>query len=188
MMRSNQIRTRSLLFVAVAIAVAAIAGCGSPTPQRDAPPGTTLEVNGVSYEVQISRQLNPYDDGDRALFQGVPAAGRRLPGDQVWLGVFMQAENDSHDRRRAARSVSLADDFDHVFRPVRLPGVNDYAYRPVLLAPGETEPTPDSPAASAPEQGSLLLFHLPMSYCMSNRPLELRIRDHGTLASVQLDV
>jgi hypothetical protein len=181
-------RRRSASLLVVAVSTAALVGCGGSTPQRDAPPGTPVEVRGVSYDVQISSELNPDSDSDHAFFAGVPAAGRKLPPDQVWLGVFVQAQNDSDATRRAARSITVADTVDRVFHPVRLPPENDYAYRPATLAPGESEPAPESPGASSPEEGSLLLFHLPLDYFMENRPLELRISDHGQLASVQLDV
>ena len=132
--------------------------------------------------------LNPYGDGDRAFFVGAPAGGRRLPPDRIWLGVFLQAHNDSDRPRRAAGAITLADSFDHVFRPVPLGADNTYAYRPTTLAAGDSEPGPSSPAAYSPEQGSLLLFDVPLTYFMSNRPLELRVSGHGRFASVQLDV
>lgn len=181
-------RRRSLSLLVIAVSTAALIGCGGSTPQRDAQPGTPVEVRGVSYDVQISSQLNPDSDGDHPFFAGVPAAGRKLPPDQVWLGVFVQAQNESNGPRRAASAITVADTVDHVFRPVRLPSENAYAYRPATLAPGDSEPAPDAPAASSPEQGSLLLFHLPLDYFIGNRPLELRVSDHGQLASVQLDV
>ena len=184
--KENHRRRLGLLVIAVATAV--LFGCGDSMPQRDEQPGTPVEVRGVSYDVQISSQLNPDSDGDQPFFAGVPAAGRKLPPDQVWLGVFVQAQNESDGTRRTARSITVADTGDHVFRPVPLPTENDYAYRPATLAPGDSEPGPDSPAASAPEQGSLLLFRLPLNCFMENRPLELRVADHGRLASVQLDV
>jgi hypothetical protein len=118
----------------------------------------------------------------------VPAAGRRLPPDQVWLGVFVQAENRAKDARRTAAAITVADTADHVFRPVRLGDGNAFAYRPTTLAAGAAEPDPGSAAGSSPEQGALLLFHLPLRYFMGNRPLELRIAGHGGPASVQLDV
>jgi hypothetical protein len=181
-------RHRSLSLLVIAVSTAALIGCGGSTPQRDAPAGTRVELRGVSYDVEFSSQLNPDSDSDHPFFAGVPAAGRKLPPDQVWLGVFVQAQNESDGPRRAARSITVADTVDHAFRPVRLPPENDYAYRPATLAPGDSEPAPESPAASSPEEGSLLLFHLPLDYFMENRPLELRVSDHGQVASVQLDV
>jgi hypothetical protein len=173
--------------LALAVVFAALAGCGS-TSQRDAAAGTPIEVDGISYQVQLSRELNPDSGSDHPFFAGVPAAGRHLPSDQIWLGVFLQGQNQSHELRRTAVAITVADAFNHDFRPVGVAPGNDYAYRPETLAPGDAEPSPDSPAADAPEQGSLLLFHLPVEYFLADRPLELRIAEHGQLASVQLDV
>ena len=179
---------RTLGLLVPAALVAALVGCGSATPQRDASAGTALQVGGVSYDVQISRELNPDSASDSPLFAGVPAAGRNLPPDQVWLGVFLQAQNDSGSMRRTTSSITVADTDNHVFRPVALPGGNDSAYRAEPLAPGDTEPNADSPAGTSPEQGSVLIFHVPLDYFTSNRPLELRIADHGRLGTVQLDL
>src|SRR3712207_1808963 len=95
---------RSLGLLVPAVLAAVLTGCGGSTPQRDAPPGAPVELRGVSYDVQISRELNPDSDSDHAFFAGVPAAGRKLPSDQVWLGVFLQAQNESAGPRSAARS------------------------------------------------------------------------------------
>lgn len=181
---------KRLAFVTLATAAATIvvAGCGSSLPQRDAPAGDPVELGGLLYQVQFSRELNPDSAIDHPLFAGVPAAGRDLPGDQIWLGVFVQANNASKTERRTASTFTVADAFDHVFRPVRLPASDDLTYHPDMLAPGDTDPGPDSPAGDSPDQGSLLLFHMPASDFMGDRALELRISDHGRLATVQLDV
>ena len=166
---------RSRLGVGPALLVAVLAGCGHPVPQREAPPGTSLRVGGVSYVVQTARDLNPASAGDGSFFAGVPAAGRRLPADQVWLGVFLQAQNDTGGARRTASAMTLADADGHAYPPVAVGPANDYAYRPETLVAGGTEPDPDSPASSSPEQGSLVLFHLPLDAFLHGRPLELRI-------------
>lgn len=172
-------------------ALAFATGCGDDGPQRDAQPGTTLHVGGVAYAVQASRELNPYGADARPFFAGVRRGGRSLPPDQVWLGVFLQAQNESRGDRATARSIVVADDLGRTFAPVALPVGNLYAYRPMTLPPGGTEPAPASPAATSPEQGSLLLFRIPLESFLANRPLELRVRapgDAAHIASVQLDV
>lgn len=172
-------------------ALAVVAGCGTDAPRRDAPPGTTLRLGGVAYAVQTSRELNADAADARALFTGVRGGGRSLPGDELWLGVFVQAENESGEPRPTARSIVVADSLGHVFQPVALPRANAYAYRPATLPPGGSDPGPGSAAASSPEQGSLLLFRVPLADFLSNRPLELRLHaphDPREIASVQLDV
>ena len=167
-----------------ALLVTVLAGCGDPVPRRDAPPGTALRVGGVSYAVQTARDLNPRSAGDRPFFAGVPRAGRGLPTDRVWLGVFLQAQNDSGSTRHTASGMTLADTHGHVYRSVPLGPGNDYAYRPETLGPGDTEPDPESPASSSPEQGSLVLFHLPLGAFLHGRPLELRVGAVGVRLAV----
>jgi hypothetical protein len=84
--------------VGAALIVALLAACGDPVPRRDARPGTSLRVGGVTYDVQTARVLNPASAGDRSFFAGAPRAGRGLSADRMWLGVFLQAENNSAAR------------------------------------------------------------------------------------------
>jgi hypothetical protein len=170
---------RSVPGLGAALLVAVVAGCGDPVPQGDAPPGTAVRVSGVSYDVQTARDLDPASPGDRSFFADAPRAGRGLPADQVWLGVFLQAQNDSGSTRRTASAMTLADTRGHVYRSVALGPGNDYAYRPQTLGPGDTEPDPESPASSSPEQGSLVLFHIPLVAFLHGRPLELRVGPGG---------
>jgi hypothetical protein len=170
---------RSVPGLGAVLLVAVVAGCGDPVPTGDAPPGTAVRVGGVSYDVQTARDLDPASPGDRSFFADAPRAGRGLPADQVWLGVFLQAQNDSGSTRRTASAMTLADRRGHVYRSVALGPGNDYAYRPQTLGPGDTEPDPESPASSSPEQGSLVLFHIPLVAFLHGRPLELRVGPGG---------
>jgi hypothetical protein len=175
---------RRLLGLGAALLVTVLAGCGDPVPRRDAPPGTALRVGGVSYDVRTARDLNPRSAGDRSFFAGVPRTDRGLPTGQVWLGVFLQAQNDSGSTRHTASGMTLADTHGHVYRSVPLGPGNDYAYRPETLGPGGTEPDPEAPASSSPEQGSLILFHLPIGAFLHGRPLELRVGAGGVRLAV----
>ena len=175
---------RSVPGLGAALLVAVVAGCGDPVPQRDAPAQAAVRVGGVSYDVQAARDLDPASAGDRSFFAGAPRAGRGLPADQVWLGVFLQAQNDSGSTRHTAPGMTLADTHGHVYRSVPLGPGNDYAYRPETLGPGDTEPDPESPASSSPEQGSLVLFHLPLGAFLHGRPLELRVGAVGVRLAV----
>jgi len=147
-------------------------------------PGAAVRVGGVSYDVQAARDLDPASAGDRSFFAGAPRAGRGLPADQVWLGVFLQAQNDSGSTRRTASGMTLADARGHAYGSVPLGPGNDYAYRPETLGPGGTEPDPESPASSTPEQGSLVLFRVPLAAFLHGRPLELRVGPGGVRLAV----
>jgi hypothetical protein len=182
------LRHRIASAVVVTAAAATIAACGGGTPSRDAPEGSVVEVGGIAYQVQFSRELNPDMGSDHPFFAGVPDAGRALSPSEVWLGVFVQGENVSKQVRRASGAITVADAFDHVYRPVRLPAVNDLAYRANVLLPGQQEPSPDGPAGDGPEQGGLLLFHIPENDYVGDRPFELRLAAGRALATVQLDI
>src|ERR1700716_593879 len=49
-----------------------------------------LDVGPLVYEVQLSRQLNPYDTEDSAYLRGLAPAQRQLAPGQEWFGVFLQ--------------------------------------------------------------------------------------------------
>jgi hypothetical protein len=83
--------------------------------------------------------------------------------------------------------MTVADAHGRVYRSMPLGPGNDYAYRAETLGPGATEPDPDSPASSSPEQGSLLLFGLPVGAFLHGRPLQLRVATgQGAPAGVRL--
>ena len=55
--------------------------------------GVYVDVGPITYQVQISRQLNPSDVEDRDYLQGLH--GRRGAADEVWFGVWMRVQNRS---------------------------------------------------------------------------------------------
>src|ERR1017187_8496849 len=54
-----------------------------------------LDVGPLTYEVQLSRQLNPFDVEDSSYLQGLTPAQRRLEPGHERFGVFMQVYNNS---------------------------------------------------------------------------------------------
>ena len=68
-----------------------------------------LNVGPLVYEVQLSRQLNPFDTEDAAYLQGVPPSLRSLSVGQEWFGVFLQVYTHSSRPRLAASSVTVSD-------------------------------------------------------------------------------
>src|ERR1700740_2158357 len=57
-----------------------------------------LDVGPLVYEVQLSRELNPYDPEDASYLSGLTAGQRKLEPGQEWFGVFIQVYNDHQDR------------------------------------------------------------------------------------------
>jgi hypothetical protein len=88
-------------------------------------------------------------------------------------------------------NIDIVDTQGNVYHPIRLDrAINPYAWVPQSLAPGETEPNPNTTAGTGPAGGSLLLFKLNTSI-YDNRPLTLQIRapsGRRVWATISLDL
>jgi hypothetical protein len=149
-----------------------------------------LDVGPLIYQVQISRELNPFDTEDASYLQGLPPAVRRLGPGQEWFGVFLQVYNHTSQPLPAAQSVTISDSQHNLYTPALPDQTNQFAYRAGLV-PGKSQlPVPDSIASFGPTQGVLLLYKIPI-VSLDNRPLELKIVDPlnaAQRASAELDV
>ncbi len=149
-----------------------------------------LNVGPLIYEVQLSRQLNPYDTEDAAYLKGLTPAERRLGPGEEWFGVFLQVYNESSAPHPAATQVTIADSQENVYSPIVPSSENEFAYRGGLLYPKARIPAADTVAADGPTQGALLLFKIKV-VSLDNRPLELKIvdpLDPSQTAQAELDV
>jgi hypothetical protein len=181
--------------IACLLALALVAGgcgAGDPGPYGNVEgetEATYLELGGLKYQIQLSRQLNPADVEDRNYLEGVPRQSARLGRDEVWFGVFLRVENDEGEPAPASDEFVIEDTQENTFRPVPLAPGNSFGYRPRVLEPGEVIPAPSSPAADGPIQGALLLFRIDRT-SIENRPLEFVIESPvgPNHAAVSLDV
>jgi hypothetical protein len=149
-----------------------------------------LDVGPLVYEVQISRQLNPFDVEDAAYLRGVPLAQRQLAPGQEWFGVFIQVYNHSSSGLPAATSTTVTDTQGNTYTPIVPDQSNEFAYRAGLVPANSRLPVPDSVASFGPTQGALLLYKI-QTVSLDNRPLEIRIVDPSQpsqRASAELDV
>jgi hypothetical protein len=169
------------LLVLAAIALA-LAGCGrtnlTGVSQDQLSNGDEPYFNAgpVTYQIQISRQLNAFDADDVQYLAGVKGA-QDIPGTDFWYGVFIWAKNQNKQTEETAgiKDFELVDSAGDVYKPVNLnASVNPYAWQAQLLGQNDIEPSPDSIASNGSSGGSMLLFKLPQSV-YSNRPLTLRI-------------
>jgi hypothetical protein len=167
---------------AVAAAVALGVGLGACGDKESHPTyadneGFYVDAGPITYQVQISRQLNPYSTEDRSYLLGVSAPAP-TPSEE-WFGVFLAAKNQTNAAAITSDSFDLIDTQGHVYFPVKInTQINQLAWTPRLLRPGGTEPAPDSIASFGPTQGLELLFKLSSS-AYANRPLALQIRAKG---------
>ncbi len=186
---------RTLLCALLAAGALSAAGCGGGDPGpygnvEGETEATYLELGGLKYQVQLSRQLNPGDVQDQAFLRGLPAVAERPLGrDEVFFAVFLRVENDSERAHQASGEFVIEDTQERTYRPVPLGPENVFRYLPLPVPPGALLPTPDSPAWHTPIQGAELLFRIDRS-SIENRPLEFVIESPvgPNHAAVSLDV
>jgi hypothetical protein len=154
---------------------AGAAACGEDEPGVDEPAieGLALPLEGVDYNVFITRQLNPEIPPDDTYY-----TGPEPPPDETLYGVFIQACNNSSQARETVEDFKVVDNQGNEFEPEES-GVGEViGYEPRELRPEECIPAPGSLAQLGPEAASMLLFRLPISVT-ENRPLELEIEGEG---------
>jgi hypothetical protein len=177
--------------LALSVVVAAVlAGCGSPaTRTRAETEGLYVDVGQLSYQVQISRYLNPGDVEDKYYLTGLPEGAAQAGNGDVWFGVFVRIKNYSDQTQTPASDFTISDTEGNKFEPTALdPKVNDYAFQPRPIPAGQWLPNPSTPAGVNPIAGALILFRLKTAD-LQNRPLELHINQTGQQeAIVSLDV
>jgi hypothetical protein len=171
--RLRPLRSAACLF-SLALGVAA---CGHtnhpPTIENN---GVYITAGPVTYQLQVSRTLNPYSTEDRQYITGLPAGQSSLSSSQQWYGVFLWARNQTKRPQMTAPNFDIVDTQGKHYYPTAVnPAVNPYAWTTQSLAPGATAPAADTTASFGPTQGALLLFKLDSSV-YDNRPLTLEIR------------
>jgi hypothetical protein len=139
--------------------------------------GTYVSAGPITYQLEISRVLNPWGAEDSQYFKGLPKgmSAFHIKPDQLWYGVFLWAKNQHHADHWTSDKFEITDTLGRVYRPVKLnPNANPFAWNSRQLVYGETEPSQDSVAASFGSGGKIILFKLNTSI-YSNRPLTLWI-------------
>ncbi len=186
------------LAVVAAVAVLGISACGDSHTKvttgtyagESGANAPYLDVGPLVYQVQLSRELNPYNAEDVSYLQGLTPAQRQLGPGQEWFAVFMQVYNHTTRPHVATTNITISDTQENVYAPILPPVTNQFAYRGgVILAAGQI-PEPGTIVADAPTQGALLLYKIQI-VSLDNRPLELKIVDPLNLreyASAELDV
>jgi hypothetical protein len=174
---------RPIVLAVVLLALVA-AGCGNEEEDATAvvadTEGLYLDVNGLKYQLQMSRYMNPNDVEDREYLVGLPESSQPPSEDEIYFGVWVRVENVSETETRPAASIwEIHDTQDNVYRPIPLDtDVNPFAFEPVDVPPKTVIPLNDSGAGQGPVQGSLLLFKI-RNESFQNRPLELKFRNGG---------
>lgn len=177
-----------ILVCALALAVG-LGACGQVSdPSSSENDGVYVDAGPLTYQLQISRQLNQYAVEDRQYLAGLPAGQGTLTPSQLWYGVFLWAKNQTNQYHATADKFTIVDTTGHPYYPINLDAeLNGYAWTQQVLAPTAVEPEPNTTASFGPTQGGLILFKLPISV-YSNRPLKLSIYPpSGKPATISLD-
>jgi hypothetical protein len=178
---------RRLTIAACLLAVAAplgLAACGEEHPGVDEPAreGLALELDGITYNVFITRQLNP-----RVPPDGAYVTDDAPPGEALY-GIFIQVCNLTDEPHETAGDFVVKDNQENEFEPEELPADNAFAYSPRTLDPAECIPEAGSVAQLGPTAGSMLLFQFPLE-TTENRPLELEMEaENGETLTFELDL
>jgi hypothetical protein len=178
---------RPLAPALLAIALFAIAlplgACGAEEEELDVAEGEPIIADDVSYNVVISRFLNPDDTEDAEYLADAPDP----PPHEAYFGVFMQIHNDIDESVAVPEDLSVVDTLDNTYRA--LEAESSYALPLGSDLPADEKlPTPDSTAAYGPIEGSLVLFQL-REDATDNRPLILELPlPSGKIGKIELDI
>ena len=186
---------RPLLVLLAAVLGLGLAGCGNKMDVHTLgeTEGIYVDVADLSYQIQLSRILNPNDPEDKAYLDGLPPGTEEPAKDETWFGVWLRVSNPTREMQKPASSFRITDTQGQEYDPVVFdPRDNPFAYEPAPLQPGALIPDPNSVSGEGDIQGSLLLFKVSL-VSLQNRPLEFEIdsplppplQEHGI---VDLDV
>jgi hypothetical protein len=185
------VRRVSTLASVAALALG-LAACGkSNHPSTEENDGVYVTAGPITYQLQVSRALNPYATEDSQYIKGVPSSDTSLAPNQLWYGVFMWAKNQTKASAATANTFDIVDTEGNHYYPLPVnSSVNGYAWTPQTLKPNSVQPGPNTQASFGPTQGGLLLFKL-NDTVYDNRPLTLEIRggpQHRVWSTISLDL
>lgn len=196
---------RIWVIVCLLAAALAVTACGSSATRHKAPQpytlsghevgseendGSYIQAGPITYQLQVSRELNPYSEQDKPYVQGLPHGFQRPNAQELWYGVFLWAKNQHHHPYWTSDKFEVVDTQGNTYYPIDLdPALNPFAWKRALLTKGETYPRPNSIQSNGESQGGLLLFKLNQS-AYDNRPLTLYVLNHTgrKLGSISLDL
>lgn len=159
----------ALICALTAASTTAATGCGGEAESEPRREGLAIPLNGITYNVFITRQLNLNDPEDKGYVQLPPA-----PPGSTYYGVFLQACNEGDTSLTPASNFTIVDTQGEEFEPLELEEGNPFAYVPTAIESDECTPEAGSVASQGPTGGALLVFEIPLE-ATENRPLELEV-------------
>jgi hypothetical protein len=175
----------ALALVVLVLALVGAAGCGNTLGTSAEAEGIPIKLGDLRFNVQETRFLNPKQPDDQAYL-----AGQNLtpPSSKAYLGVFLQIHNlgDNPADLPTNAEMSIVDTTGAAYESI--PSHTPFAapLGSVIPAGGDI-PAPDTPAASGPTQGALVLWLVDQGIT-ENRPLKLEIQYQGETGEITLDI
>ncbi len=156
---------------------------GTGTPGEAFREGLAEEMDGLTYNVFITRQLNTRIPPDSAFYRG-PDPGKR----ETLYGVFVQVCNEEKEPAKAVEPdrFIIKDSLENEFRPLKVPVTNAFSYRARTVNPRECIPLAGSVAQQNSAAGALLVYKIPITN-LENRPLEIEIEGERDKLRYELD-
>jgi len=176
----------ALAVLALCMASIGLAACGNEEERTSGEEGEYIKVGPATYQVQITRLLNPRISPDDAYLRGQPP----LTPEEAYLAVFLRITNDGDDPYRPPRDVKVVDTQENEYLPLDATQSGfGLDFGEAIDADGGVAPPPDSPAAEGPTNGALVLFRLKLDSATNNLPLELQIpTGPNSSSTIELDI
>lgn len=158
--------------------VAGLSACGQIShPTQGDNEGLYIDAGPITYQVQLSRQLNQYSNEDSQYLRGESTSPPKP--DELWFAIFLWARNPTKSNQTTSDRFDIIDTQGNRYYPIPLSTqVNPFAWTAQTLGPDATQPAAGSLPFFSPTQGEELLFKLNESI-YSNRPLTLEIYANG---------
>lgn len=175
------------LFVLLALLAGAltVAACGSDEKSTSGNEGQYINAGDAVYQVQLSRLMNQQTKPDDDYLRGQPVLG----AGQQYVGVFLTVQNDGKKPYLPPRDMKVVDTQGNEYLPIDVSSTGFGLSFTDPIAPSKKAPAPDSPAATGPEGGALVLFRMSEDSVTQNLPLDLKIpAPSGKESNIRLDL
>jgi hypothetical protein len=147
--------------------------------------GEFINAGDAVYQVQLSRLMNADQPPDNDYLRGQPTLG----AGQQYVGVFLTVENDGKQGYVPPRNMKVVDTQGNEYLPIDVSATGFGLSFSQAIAAKQIAPNPDSPAATGPEGGALILFRMNEASVTENLPLDLKIpAPAGKESNVRLDL
>jgi hypothetical protein len=174
-------RSRLAAALAILILAGGLAACGAEEG-LEVVEGVPVELEELSYNVELARFLNPNDIEDAEYLVGQPPTERG----ESFFGVFLRIANETEHELPSADRYVITDIRDGRYEPIETE--SPFALDIGATVPPESQlPPPGSSAAAGPAAGALLLFRVDDTM-IDRRPVKLEIPTEEGTAEVELDI